>query len=635
MIVTTYADLLAALAAGIPVIIVANDLVATSTATVNYSVEIQGANPNITITRSSAFTGDVFFVTNSGQLTVNALVLDGQEVTSTTLVRALGPVVMGAVTLRNSTSSTRGAALLVQGTSAILNGVTIFNCFSPIEAGTIYVTVPNSSLTLTDCIISGNESGGNGGALFMNEFTNFQCTRTIFAQNVAGINGGAFFLNTDITAVITDCQFIDNTAADGGAIFINPRTSLTVSGSGFSNNVATLNGAGIYLNAESAATITTSTFRGNQAPFGGGVFTNLNSSLVLDSNRFEENQATSAGAGLFMNVDSAAATSNNTFENNQAPQGAAIFVNVVAVLQSNADILFSNQANGEGGGLFINSDASVSATNLQAAVNTASTGGAVFNNGGSLTLQNSEIFGNTASVQGGAIFNAGTLNFVGTSNFGPFGSNNAPLAPGIYNAGTLNGQDALFVPDGVFIESADNVVQLTAPLSPNAVIQLNESDYVAPDPANSPIVVGVATPSYPVLTQEDANRFIKPPAGFEDWQVALIDNQIVLVFNPMVGPFRITYIGVIGRNPNPNSYTADDLPIVLQDPEPVEGLQFIGWFDALGNQVTVIPEGTTGDLVLYARYNTVNPPDVSGTVILSSSISICFCNNDCPCESCE
>lgn len=64
--------------------------------------------------------------------------------------------------------------------------------------------------------------------------------------------------------------------------------------------------------------------------------------------------------------------------------------------------------------------------------------------------------------------------------------------------------------------------------------------------------------------------------------------------------YNIIYKDVLNHD-NPNSYTINSDDIVLLDPIDDEKL-FVGWFDNDGNKVEVISKGTTGDIVLSARW---------------------------------
>ena len=49
-----------------------------------------------------------------------------------------------------------------------------------------------------------------------------------------------------------------------------------------------------------------------------------------------------------------------------------------------------------------------------------------------------------------------------------------------------------------------------------------------------PIVVGVVSPPYTTLTQQDADAFQKPPAGFENWEIRLSDDQSQVLLAPVL-----------------------------------------------------------------------------------------------------
>ena len=68
--------------------------------------------------------------------------------------------------------------------------------------------------------------------------------------------------------------------------------------------------------------------------------------------------------------------------------------------------------------------------------------------------------------------------------------------------------------------------------------------------------------------------------------------------------YPITYVLKGGeQNPgNPVTYTIESGVITLLEPLEREGYSFIGWFDSSDAQVTAIPEGSFGEVVLYAKW---------------------------------
>ncbi|WP_152549980.1 InlB B-repeat-containing protein [Geomicrobium sp. JCM 19055] len=439
------------------------------------------------------------------------------------------------------------------------------------------------------------------------------------------------FANINTTTTITNCQCMMNVASNGGAIFANASTTPEIVDTVFTENIARANGGAVYLNNDSNSLLSRNTFERNEAINGAGVFVNNAATMNLDNTSFTNNVASNNAGALFMNTNTQSTITACTSRANVATvNGGAMYANIGATLQLENSLIDSNIAGNEAGGIYVNSTANATVSNAEMNGNEAAIGGAVsINTNGSMMITNSRIIDNNASVRAGAINNFGALTLINRVDFGPIGSNEAPIAPGIFNAGEMNVEDLTTDINGVYIVDAENVIRIINPLFAGSVFQLDTSEYVFPDPERSPIVIAIPTPEYPVLSQSDADAFLKPVTGFEDWEIQLLNNQVVLVFNPSPLQYTITYVGVLSTiNPNPTSYRPEDLPIVLQDPNPVEGYEFIGWFDELGNQVTIIPQGTVGDIVLYARYRETGGASGDGQMITNHVRVRC-----CPCDA--
>ncbi len=98
------------------------------------------------------------------------------------------------------------------------------------------------------------------------------------------------------------------------------------------------------------------------------------------------------------------------------------------------------------------------------------------------------------------------------------------------------------------------------------------------------------------------------------------EGDVTIYVETVPAEFTITYMNDMGAtNKNPTSYTASDR-IVLKNLS-LTGKTFLGWEDAEGNPVTVIEKGTTGDIVLYAKWEglvyTVSFYNYDGSLILS------------------
>ncbi|MBM7633154.1 right-handed parallel beta-helix repeat-containing protein [Geomicrobium sediminis] len=637
MNVSSYQELLIALAMNAPIIIVTNDIVIEGQITINYAVAIQGIERTTLLQRSTTYSGYVFNITANGQLLLQDLIVDGGSTIGledgSSLINSAGTLNTNNVTLQNSSSTFRGGALMVGGASTVtvMNNTIISNCSAVGIGGAIYVGGTNKRVVITNSTISGSFSGSNGGAIYTNQTATLSCTTVTFIENEASTNGGVLFANINTTTTISNCQCMMNVASNGGAIFANASTTPEIVDTVFTENIARANGGAVYLNNDSNSLLSRNSFERNEAINGAGLFVNNAATMNLDNTSFTNNVASNNAGALFMNTNTQSTITACTSRANVAVNnGGAMYANIGAILQLENSLIDSNIAGNEAGGIYVNSTANATVSNAEINGNEAVIGGAVsINTNGSMMITNSRIIDNNASVRAGAINNFGALTLINRVDFGPIGSNEAPIAPGIFNAGEMNVEDLTTDINGVYIVDAENVIRIINPLFAGSVFQLDTSEYVFPDPERSPIVVAIPTPQYPVLSQSDANAFLKPVTGFEDWEIQLLNNQVVLVFNPSPLQYTITYVGVLSTiNPNPTSYRPEDLPIVLQDPNPVEGYEFIGWFDELGNQVSIIPQGTVGDIVLYARYRETGGAFGEGQMITNRVRVRC-----CPCDA--
>ena len=109
--------------------------------------------------------------------------------------------------------------------------------------------------TLTNCTVSGNTAGHNGGGLYVNNSGATTLTNCTVSGNSAGHNGGGLYVNDSGTTTLTDCTVSGNTAShNGGGLYINnsgtthtdqlhrQRNSARYYGGGVDNNATTESG---------------------------------------------------------------------------------------------------------------------------------------------------------------------------------------------------------------------------------------------------------------------------------------------------------------------------------------------------------------------------------------------------------
>lgn len=102
------------------------------------------------------------------------------------------------------------------------------------------------TLTLRDCILTGNAAVGAGALVAQSDTT---LIRTTFSGNSAGSFGGAIYSGGVIFVTIDTCTFSSNTASEGGAIYSDHGVftfkSSTISGNTATGGAGTRGGGGI------------------------------------------------------------------------------------------------------------------------------------------------------------------------------------------------------------------------------------------------------------------------------------------------------------------------------------------------------------------------------------------------------
>ena len=142
-----------------------------------------------------------------------------------------------------------------EGPNTVLSGFVITggNANGPLFVGGGMYNL-NSSPTVTNCSFSGNNANNSGGGMY----------------------------NLNSSPSVTNCMFSGNTARSGGGMYISSGSNPTVISCTFSGNSAIGNGGGILNNYN--LTVINCTFSGNTAiGFGGGMFHNGISLTVTNS----------------------------------------------------------------------------------------------------------------------------------------------------------------------------------------------------------------------------------------------------------------------------------------------------------------------------------------------------------------
>ena len=146
------------------------------------------------------------------------------------------------------------------------DGMTLTQGWNGVEGGGAIRN--GGSLVMTNVILTDNlAGGGNGGGLLNDVGADVQITNTDFLNN-DGFHDGAIANSGSIT--INSSVFSGNRGRVGGAIENYPGSTMTISGSAFTDNVAKISSGGAIANAGELV-IVNSTFYQNGSPTGADI----------------------------------------------------------------------------------------------------------------------------------------------------------------------------------------------------------------------------------------------------------------------------------------------------------------------------------------------------------------------------
>ncbi|MBE6399879.1 MAG: hypothetical protein E7041_07045 [Lentisphaerae bacterium] len=232
--------------------------------------------------------------------------------------KAVDYVVSGG-TVANNTGEA-GAFIQLAGTTSTLTatGVLFANntgthCVNgwmgggAISTGTVMADAKETTVTLNDCVFTGNYSADHGGAAHL--MGDFYITGCEFNNNRSSGHGGALFVRQNDTTVrkMSGVSFVGNTAGiSGGAIYNYLGNGLIVDGTAgrntFTDNAAK-NDGGAFLALYGGATFSAVDFTGNKAVNGGALYfaEGYNGDLicVVSDAVFTNNTATGNGGAIY------------------------------------------------------------------------------------------------------------------------------------------------------------------------------------------------------------------------------------------------------------------------------------------------------------------------------------------------
>ena len=273
-------------------------------------------------------------------------------------------------------------------------------------------------LTINNCTITGNQSGGTGGGIYAS-YGSLTITDSIITDNEAYGGGGVYMYKGSLN--ISDSTFSDNRGLDGGGGGVYARDSImmmdgaTVTG----NTAKTGAGVSIYY---SDAVVSDSLISGNdggEMGLGSGLYlwdagVTLQDVTVVDNTAYR-------GAGVFA-YSGETIIKGSTLSGNAAKKGGGVYTWAENVMTMANSTVSGNSATELGGGI-VADGTTLRLANVTVSANTAgTTGGGLEILAGGTILQRTLLSGNTAPAGPEGHLTAGTVQVAEANVFGHSGA---------------------------------------------------------------------------------------------------------------------------------------------------------------------------------------------------------------------
>ena len=458
-------------------------------------------------------------------------------------------ILLDGLTLRNGATAGEGGAIFHGGSHLLIrNCVLSDNQAAGTGGGAIW---NYGNLALTDTTLSRNKAlSGIGGAIA--NYSTLAVTSSRFTDNQAN-DGGAINNHSGGSgqATILNSVFSGNqSTGDGGALYNYSDDTLTVHSSVLNNNSAVGGGGAIwnYSASKSMVRVENSTLSGNRADYGGGL-ANFGTAKVIAST-VNANQALIRHGGGMQNFGTLTVL-NSTVSGNAATNsttggdGGGIFNEAGSTTLMNST-LTGNQAN-QGGG--IRSDSLLTLGNTLIAGNTATTEGREISvGGGAWNSQGHNLIGFSG--------NAGVSNSVtlASSDFTPTVALDAIIGVLADNGGPT--QTHLLAAGSPAVDAGDNALipaDVTNDQRGVARVQGAQVDVGAVEGAGSSAVTthtviptagvgGTISPATPQTVTASATLTftLTPDAGYVIQSVTGCDGVLLLTYPPRYRTEAIT-----------------------------------------------------------------------------------------------
>ena len=284
---------------------------------------IDRALPGDTIVLSGNYLGTGTEITVKKELTIdgNNSKLDANAKSRIFNIEASNVVLKNLILVNANSPSFGGAVYWMGDNGNILNCQ--FENNKANDGGAVYYRGSNGIIENSTFL---KNSAKYNGAVYMNSL-NAKVTDCRFTENVASNSAGALGWVIKGGGVVSNSIFSKNSALYGGAIYINNATNFRIESSEFGDNVATLNGGAVYWDGGNRGTVTDSVFNKNRAKkYGGAIYADESDNIIISSNRFINCSSVEWGGAVYCvnPVSENLTVSDCNFEECSAQAGGAI-----------------------------------------------------------------------------------------------------------------------------------------------------------------------------------------------------------------------------------------------------------------------------------------------------------------------
>ncbi|MDO4479384.1 MAG: InlB B-repeat-containing protein [Lachnospiraceae bacterium] len=363
--VTTYDELISALNAKRPVIVLGANIPITAEVKVDYSCIIDGNG--FGLIRPEGYTDVLLSVANGIAGGDSSEAVDTDKTTLT----------VKNVTVDGSNLSAEAPAVFVdQGTTLLMNNSVVQNNVNSswFNAGGGIAVEGGATVVLNGCIIKNNESSDGGGlhaedsdATYKNRGKKINLTLNScqFLNNKASQYGGGVAVESVADINITDCVFDSNTAKrNGGGLFFDDcynekdgTTLVRITDTTICRNTAEY-GGGIDVTRSVVHLYGTTSVDHNTARIGGASYSQNGGGPedtcihMHDTSSMSYNEAEENGGAVYQWEQSLHMYDESSLHNNRAGKdGGAVYSSCYWVVQ-NGGVIRDNYAGGKGGGVY-------------------------------------------------------------------------------------------------------------------------------------------------------------------------------------------------------------------------------------------------------------------------------------------